>query len=246
MTKPRHEFDGRVNNPHPALARWLLWLFSVGCPAVGAGMLQPLDTIVATARQHLEANPRSQTGPVEIQIGEPDPRLRLPACAEGLEGFSPPGAKMTGRTSVGVRCHGPTAWRVHLNARISRSIPVLVWARSLPRGHVLGPEDVRSATMSDESLPTDTVTHSPELIGMRLLQPVRSGDIARGHTLRKHEAVTKGSLVTLRFAHSNIAVNAAGIALSAGMIGERIRVRNSSSRRVLDAIVLQPGLVEVL
>src|SRR5437867_13048141 len=54
-------------------------------------------------RLYLDERAAFPGGEVEISVGEPDPRLTLAPCAR-YEPFLPPGARLIGRTSLGVRC----------------------------------------------------------------------------------------------------------------------------------------------
>ena len=55
------------------------------------------------ARAFVEQQPMPPGGEVEIVIGEPDSRLALAPCAR-YEPFVPRGARLWGRSSLGVRC----------------------------------------------------------------------------------------------------------------------------------------------
>lgn len=59
------------------------------------------------------------------------------------------------------------------------------------------------------------------------------------------EVVRKGDQVVISAGNSTIQVKMPGEALSAGAVGEQIRVRNLNSKRVVKARVTGPGQVEV-
>lgn len=59
------------------------------------------------------------------------------------------------------------------------------------------------------------------------------------------EVVHKGDQVVISAGSSTIQVKMPGEALSAGAIGDQIRVRNLNSKRVVKARVTGPGQVEV-
>src|SRR3954470_15317377 len=80
---------------------------------------------------------------VDISVSEPDPRLTLAPCAR-IEPFVPPGAKLIGRTSLGVRCVEGANWTVYLPVRIKLFMDVLVAARPIARGQLVADADVRS------------------------------------------------------------------------------------------------------
>ena len=55
----------------------------------------------------------------------------------------------------------------------------------------------------------------------------------------------RGSLVQMRLAVTGLSVIGQGEALESGAAGERIRVRNTGSKAVVDAEVIGPGQVRV-
>ncbi|HAS50615.1 MAG TPA: flagella basal body P-ring formation protein FlgA, partial [Gammaproteobacteria bacterium] len=58
-------------------------------------------------------------------------------------------------------------------------------------------------------------------------------------------AVRQGETVTLIAGQSGMQVTSSGIALSDAGIGERVRVRNETSKRVIQGTVVEQGRVEV-
>ena len=67
------------------------------------GAARAESEIANRVRTLLEATPVPEGSELEIIVGDPDPRLSLGAC-KTYEPFVPPGARLWGRTSLGVRC----------------------------------------------------------------------------------------------------------------------------------------------
>ena len=70
-------------------------------------------------------------------------------------------------------------------------------------------------------------------------QPIRSGD------LREPVTVKKNSLVTISLRTERMVLTAQGRALEDGATGNVIRVMNTKSNTVINAVVAESGLVEV-
>ena len=57
--------------------------------------------------------------------------------------------------------------------------------------------------------------------------------------------IDMGALVTLVYRSGGIEATASGVAIESGALGDEIRVRNDSSRKIILGKVLEPGIVGV-
>src|SRR4029079_2260883 len=98
-----------------------------------------------TIRTAVDAFVRAQTealpGHVEIKSGLVDPQLKFTHC-EHLDVFVPPGAKLWGNTTVGVRCEVPEKWSLYVPVQVRVWADVVLSARALPRGQTITADDV--------------------------------------------------------------------------------------------------------
>src|SRR5690606_9844665 len=79
--------------------------------------LQDPAIVVAEVESFLQG--QTATYPGSAQISVEAPRLnRQPAC-DILEPFLTSGARLRARTTVGVRCLGPEAWSIYVQANVS-------------------------------------------------------------------------------------------------------------------------------
>lgn len=81
--------------------------------------------------------------------------------------------------------------------------------------------------------------------GRTVRLPIRSGGVLRGSSLDGEVAVSGGQQVTLVCAVGGVEVMASGRSVDSGRIGERVRVMNLASRRVVSGVVEAPGVVRV-
>lgn len=78
---------------------------------------QNLDAVRQTADHFLREQTTGLPGKVSIILGEVVSE-KMPACS-ALEAFLPPGTRLWGTTTVGVRCVGERPWTLYLQARIN-------------------------------------------------------------------------------------------------------------------------------
>lgn len=233
------------------IRRWFLNIL-LGCccvPVVTAAdadeAIQPLDTIQSTAYTFLTAQHRKRSEPPQIQLRDLDVRLRLPKCKAALEAFLPGGAKNVGVTSVGVRCPGLDPWVVYQVATVRIFEQVVVAGRFLTKGTVLSAADLRSERRDLSALSGGYETSPEQLIGKRLRQAFMAGAVITPQAAKAEPAVQRGDTVTIISRYTGMEVSSSGVALSTAGLGDRVRVRNMSTQRVVEGTVIDQRRVEI-
>jgi len=88
--------------------------------------------------------------------------------------------------------------------------------------------------------------HEPEMaVGKALKRPASIGDTIMRHNLTRPLVIKRGDQVTLEASAGAITVVASGVAMSNGHIGEQIKVKNTSSKRIVNARIVNQGTVRV-
>ena len=221
----------------------------VGCGLTVLAMadeaIQPLETISHQVREFLVAQHRLRAESPQIELTNLDPRLRLAKCGVALEAFLPGGAKTVGSTSVGVRCAGPQPWTVYQRATVRVFDQVLVAGRFLRRGTILSAADLRRERRDLSALPGGYETVPDALIGKQLQQALNAGAVIPPQIVKTPPAIRQGETVTLVVRQGGMEITSSGIALSDAGLGERLRVRNQTSKRVVEGTAMSNHRVEV-
>ncbi len=247
----RRRTRGTGGKPLPGAGRRLpmaalLLLLGAGVIAgtARAAPLQPLDAL-ATAVRAFTRTAAAADERLEVVVGHLDPRLRLQACAAPLQTFSPPGSELRGNTTVGVRCTAPRPWTVYVPARIRMLGPVLVLTQARPRGTVLRAEDVKPVARDRAALRQGYFRAAGEVAGMVLSRSLAAGSVLTPRAVQRPRLVARGERVVIVASAGGIQVHSSGEALQDGARGDRIRVRNLASRRLIEARVVASGTVQV-
>lgn len=181
----------------------------------------------------------------EIQIKTLDPRLQLPLCDEDLTTALESPAQPVGRVTVRVSCEGGTPWTVFVPAQVKLYRKVIIAIRPLKRDTVLTESDVSLVERDVGLLSQGYMTDMNQVLGTKLKRGVMTDQVLAPVTIEQAEAIRKSDQVVISARKGGINVRMPGEALSDGVIGEQIRVRNLSSKRVIRARVVGPGQVEV-
>jgi flagella basal body P-ring formation protein FlgA len=215
---------------------------------VTAAPLQNHDSIVEAARVHITAEARASHGAdhrIEVSVSRPDPRLRLPACEFPLETFMGPGARALGNSTVGVRCNGSTPWSLFVPVNVAVHANIVVLDRPLGRGSMITAGDLRMEERNLATLPMGYVTDPTQIEGTQARRTLGAGTVLTPNAVEAPRLVQRGQRVVLTANAGSIQVRVGGEALADATLGERVRVRNLSSRRVVEGVVVGEALVGI-
>ncbi len=206
---------------------------------------QSIDTIKAAAQTflstHSDIEGRANT---TVSIGNIDNRLTLPACGTPLDTFLPSGAKVQGKTTVGVRCQGPKPWTLYVPANVTTVTQVLITNSPLRRGHIVTAGDVRLQSRDASQLNTAYLSNLDQVVGKALKKNLANKALFTSGVLTEPHIIRKGQHVDLHAGQGALKVSASAIALTGGAVGDRIRVKNVSSRKIVEGTILAPGVIQ--
>ena len=175
-----------------------------------------------------------------------NPRLKLASCQDPLRATvqerSAPASLMT----VTVQCTQPGGWIVRVPLRLQLFRPVLVTTHPLQRGDGISAGDVRAVERDVTQLGYGYMESLDQITGRILARPLVAGSVLTPAAMGGRRMVRAGDHVQLVARLDGIEVRAEGVALGGGDNGARLRVRNESSGRIINAMVSAPGVVETL
>ncbi len=139
----------------------------------------------------------------------------------------------------------PSSKRYRITGRLHRVTEVPVLARRVLAGEVIGRRDVTWARVRTSRLQRDVVVDAADLIGKAPRRGLRAGTPVRTSQIRRPVMVPKGGLVTMVLHTPKMTLTARGRALEEGSDGDTIRVTNTQSSTVVEAVVIGAGEVTV-
>ncbi len=119
------------------------------------------------------------------------------------------------------------------------NIDVLVWARSLAAGEVVQASDLiwGKAAAAPAGAPKD-----PDiLVGMAARRALREGASAMTSDVAAVQVVKRDDIVTVGFESDGVSLSVQAKAMGPGGVGETINVQNTSSKKIIQALVTGPG-----
>ena len=228
------------------------WMFLVsvlgllGSSTVYAQTWQSLDAIRDAADSFMQQNAQLSNLDMQYSIGKLDPRLRLHTCAAALQVKARYKIR-PGSTSLLVRCGDSKPWKVYIPVSVKIWRTVLAASHPLPRGHVVSQQDIITVReLQKNAFQARYVQEQQvELLGKILKRAMPSGSPYDARNLKAPLWVKRGEIVILLAKTKTMQIRMKGSALANGAKGDLIKVRNLSSRRIVEGIVVNPGIISV-
>lgn len=205
---------------------------------------QSLHSIRQVVEEFLYKQLNSKYDDIEISIGQLGPHLKLAACPENMQAFLHAGARLRGYTTVGVRCTDPN-WKLYVSANIKIFKDVLIARQPLARGVKLSGKDFILERRDINTLYTGYITDLNDVIGKVLKRPLVFGKAVNPLMIESPNAIRRGQRVTILAGNKRFSVRMPGKALSNGKPGQIIRVKNLSSKRIIEGTVTYDGYIRV-
>ncbi|BFG74996.1 hypothetical protein PTKU46_30290 [Paraburkholderia terrae] len=200
------------------------------------------ESIRRAALAYLQQQSAGLPGKVDISVATVFPR-GLAACTT-LEPFMPTGARVWGRTTVGVRCSGERPWTLYLQAKVSIHATYFLASRSIAPGELLSAADLIARDGDLTLLPQAVITDPAQAVGSVSLMRVSAGLPLRRDMLKSADSVTIGQSVKVVAQGANFAISAEGSAMNNASPGQPVRVKTANGQ-IIQGIVKDGGTVVI-
>lgn len=179
-----------------------------------------------------DAGPLRSPWRVSFELGELDPRLRLAPC-QRIQAYLPAGARLWGRTRVGLRCEqGPVRWNVFWPVTVRVWGQAVVAAGPLRPGEPLTAADLQLAEVDLAAESAAAVLQPAALIGRSVTRALAAGHAIRVDDVRPRRWFALGDVVTVNVLGEGFKVQAEGRAMAHGDEGQCVRIRAENGRTV--------------
>ena len=204
---------------------------------------QSIAAIQRAVEEHLRRETRGLPGAVSYTVAPIDSRLSFPACP-ALETFPAPGSRLWGRSSVGVRCPGPSAWSIYVPVMVRVIAEYVVSARPLAQGETVAINDLATLRGDLAQLPAGVITSAEAAVGRRITVSLAAGQPVRQDMLRTQLVMQQGQAVRVVWRGRGFQVSAEGRAVTNAHDGQVVQVRMPSGQ-VISGTARSGPVVEV-
>ncbi|MFN2382016.1 MAG: flagellar basal body P-ring formation chaperone FlgA [Guyparkeria sp.] len=215
--------------------------------AAPADSVEDVQTQVSQAMDAFLEAQASGNDNLTLRAGRLDPRLRLGICDQTLEiNEGRPLNLNRGRQTVKVSCHGSSPWRIYVPVELTRRQQAVVAARPLSAGDVISLDDLDLATVDANRARRQYFTDPGDLVGMMATQPLQSGQLVTARNLGVNAVIERGDIVSIQIGRGGFVVGSTGEAQGRAGVGQRVKVKNTGSGKVIESVVIDSRTVEAI
>lgn len=225
----------------------VLWALGLGLSSTAHASATPAAAVATAAEAPLQTlahqwastllnqrAPGEQGTPLrpEVVLGQLDNRLQLAPCAR-VEPYLPQGAKLWGRSRIGLRCvDGVKPWNVFIPVTVKIWGPAWVLTRNVPPGEVLRAGDAQLGEVDWAAHPAQVLVQQADWLGVASARALAPGQALRTHMVRPVRVFDSGADVKVVIKQAHFHLASTGKAMSHGFVGQPVRVRLGSGKVV--------------
>jgi flagella basal body P-ring formation protein FlgA len=236
-----------TKKPINSLIAIIFIFMSINCGATGVATIgtprAAEDSIKTQLQRFIDEQTSRIPGRIEVDVGQLDPRLNLAPCAR-TEAYLAAGARLWGKSQVGLRCVSGAFWNVFLPVQVRVFGPALVTTRSIQAGQPLQQDDFREQELELTKEPGRPVLDLAALENKTLSRSIASGVIVREEWLRAIPVIQSGDQVRVHATGTGFSITSEGYALNSATEGQQVKVR-AESGRVVTGIARQGRIAEI-
>ena len=134
---------------------------------------------------------------------------------------------------------------IRVTGRMQKMLNVPVLNRRILKNEVIKPEDITWVKSPSKRVQNDIILHEDNLIGKTPKRGLRAGALIRSSEVQRPILVEKGSLVTMILKTPLMVLTSQGRAVEHGANGDVIRITNTQSNKVVQAVVTAAGIASI-
>lgn len=182
---------------------------------------------------------------IEVNVGALDSRLAFTGCAEPIS-VAADLDRLQARVNARVSCATPSPWAIYVPVELRVFRPVPIAARELQRGETVSEADIGEQERNVLAAGATTLVRRSEAVGQKVRRTIPAGSMLLATLLEQPVLVRRGDRINVDTVPGAISVRISAEALETARRGERVRVRNLQSGRVIDAVVTGDGTAQAL
>ena len=150
-----------------------------------------------------------------------------------------------GRLSFRIECQAPEQWSARAVVKVQIWTEAFHAQQDVFRGELLTEDMLVKDLVELSNARSGYFTNLSELIGLKAKRLIKKGKLITSAFLEPVLLVKKGQTVTIESKGSGFLVSTQGEALANGSLGSRIPIRNLTSGKTIEGVVVRENVVQV-
>lgn len=200
-----------------------------------------IDSAESYVYGQLDARLNTQNNSLSVEASPIDSRVEIPLCPSAIKFNASEEALEQSHITVKAFC-AQTNWYLYLMVKALRMQDVVVLNRAVGPGTILNQNNLSVVKMDKNKLRRSTFSDISEVIGARIKKRSRAGQAINPKQLC---FVCKGDTILITASAGELKIKTNGIAQQDGNIGDTIKVKNTNSKKLVYAQVVNSKQVLV-
>ncbi|MCU7940328.1 MAG: flagellar basal body P-ring formation protein FlgA [gamma proteobacterium symbiont of Bathyaustriella thionipta] len=181
----------------------------------------------------------------EITAGKIDSRIHFKQCSQALEMTSTSKKHIAKSWTIGVRCFDTPRWSIYIPVKAKLTRKMLVSQSTITRGEVITADNIKVIEREINNQNYNHFSDIANVAGKEARRTIRPDRVINSTMLQKALMVHKKETVLIYAKNQKLQISMKGTALKNGYYNQMIKVRNNSSKKIIDAVVIDRGVVAV-
>jgi flagella basal body P-ring formation protein FlgA len=181
---------------------------------------------------------------LRYDINVPASAAALPICSEALQvratGDAP---SAMDRQQLQIRCGDVPGWSMSATGQAHVFLPIVHAEGIIDRGQTFTAADLKLQRINIAKARRGYYNRLEEVIGLAAKRRIRAGQTITPALVEQAMAVKRGQPVKIIASNDGIEASTSGEAMADGQPGDVIRVRNVRSGKLIEAKVIEAGVV---
>jgi len=196
-----------------------------------------------TAIEFVRSNIPEDVVVKDISAGQIDSRIHFKQCSRPLEARTNNNRKIARHQTIGVYCNGEVPWNIHISVKANLYRNMLISKTTITRGELITAENIQ---LIEQEIKNDKyLSNFSNIVGHEARRTIRPYQVINSSMLQKALLVHKKESVLIYAQNQNMRISMRGTALKNGRKNEMIKVRNNSSNKIIEALVVDRGIVAI-
>ncbi|MCW8931226.1 MAG: flagellar basal body P-ring formation chaperone FlgA [Gammaproteobacteria bacterium] len=244
MTQKMSQLKKRImNKPHLIIGLCLIPLFYSN--SVFANKLHSHKQIRDTAIEFVRSQIPEDINIKKITAGKIDSRIQFKQCTEALEASSSRKKRIAKNWTISIRCYGETPWSIHIPIKAQLTRNMIVSKTTITRGEMITQDKIM---LMEQEITRQNQKHFSDannVTGREARRTISPKRVINSSMIQEAVLVHKKESVLIYAKGQKIQISMKGTALKNGRYNEMIKVRNNSSNKIIEAVVVDRGIVAV-
>lgn len=236
--------------PAPSAAKSIVGFLTIfACASLHSAPIQSLDALKNKIEQHIlnELSPHGE-GHIKVFAEKIDSRLNLKACKdEHLAIFNPYQTSLLSSTTMGIQCkEEDNHWTLYVPVKITRFKTVYVAKYPMIKGYRVTADDIYPTELDVQQLKQGYFTEPHLIVGQVCKQNISGDNPFNPYNIELPKLVHRGEQITITAVSNALNISVDGVAMNDGILGETIKVKNLSSKKIIEAQITDEKKVKIM